>query len=497
MFRSLSFKLMAAMAALMLTVAGAILAASYTYLAQQQQANFEQEVERNLELINSSLLEPLFAYDFQQLEAIAESLVNTALIDQLEVTDHRDKPMTAAQVEDGTDPANQHRREGVDVVRDGDVIGRYNVVFSSEQMAQVLNNQVSLGVIMVVALLLASLVTLALLMHRIVLKPLNLITDNLTHIAEGGGDLTRRLPTDSGDEIAHLSHSYNQVIDQIASIIRGVVEVTNTFNQHVQHMSDAANESTYSAEEQLKQLEQASAAINQLSASAEEVARSSGETAERTRDTHDASSRGVSMVQSSQDNINRLTQQIETTAAKINSLKGSSQNIGKVIEVIRAIAEQTNLLALNAAIEAARAGEQGRGFAVVADEVRTLAQRTQNSTEEIEQIVLELQSHADEAHDAMEQNTQWAQQTVESGKEVQQVLESVQAHITTINDMNHQVATAAEEQSSVASEVNRFIESVFALSGKVSDNARTMSSSSDELLQENNELQRRMHNFKV
>ncbi|MCP8899063.1 methyl-accepting chemotaxis protein [Gilvimarinus xylanilyticus] len=495
MLRSLSTKLMVAMTALMLTVAALIMVASYYVNANQQQEAFDREVESNIELIHSSLLEPVFAYDFQQVEAIAESLVNTSLIDRLVVTDHRGKPLAEAGASRDTD--QQSRRSGLEIVRDGDVIGQYEVVFSTRQMQTVLANQMTMGLVIVVALVLAVLVAQALLTRRIIVRPLNLIADNLSAIAQGGGDLTRRLPTDSGDEIAHLADNYNRVIEQIASIIGGVVELTHTFDGHVRQMSAASDDTAHSTEQQMKELEQASAALNQLAASAEQVARSSGETADRTRDTQKASDEGTQVVGSSQANIQRLTAQIEATAHKIDSLKASSQNIGKVVEVIRAIAEQTNLLALNAAIEAARAGEQGRGFAVVADEVRTLAQRTQASTEEIEQIVAELQVDADQAHDAMTENTQWAEETVETGKRVEAVLASIQSHVTTINDMNHQVATAAEEQSAVANEVNQFITALSSLSETVSSHAHTMRSSSAKLLEENNELQERMHKFKI
>ncbi|MDO3383839.1 methyl-accepting chemotaxis protein [Gilvimarinus algae] len=495
MLRSLSTKLMAAMTALMLTVAALILMASYYVISAQQQAAFEKEVHNTVELINSSLLEPVFAYDFQQIEAIAESLVNTALIDRLVVTDHRGKALASA----GTAGSHSEQllRTGIEIQRDGDVIGQYDVTFSSRQVQTVLSNQLTMGLVIVAALVLAVLITQALLTRRIIVRPLNLISDNLAAIAKGGGDLTRRLPADSGDEIAHLADNYNRVIEQIASIIRGVVELTHTFDGHVRQMSDASDDTARSTEQQMRELEQASAALNQLAASAEQVARSSGETAERTRDTQAASDEGTQVVGSSQANIQRLTTQIEATAHKIDSLKASSQNIGKVVEVIRAIAEQTNLLALNAAIEAARAGEQGRGFAVVADEVRTLAQRTQSSTEEIENIVSKLQSDADQAHDAMTENTQWAEETVETGKRVEAVLASIQGHVTTINDMNHQVATAAEEQSAVANEVNQFITALSSLSETVSSHAHTMRSSSSKLLEENNELQERMHKFKI
>lgn len=495
--QSLSTKMMIAMTAIILVVAGIILFLSYRYMAQQQQASFDREVESGIELINSSLLEPVFAYDFQQIDAIADSLVNTATISQITVTDHRGKELASARADDPLSSASQLTRTDVEIVRDGDTVGRYDVVFSRQPMETVLASQLTMGLFIVIALMISVLATLYLLIRKIIVRPIALISTNLAQIARGGGDLTSRLPTDSGDEVAELAHHYNQVIDHIASIIRSVVEVTNTFNDHVRQMSEASASTAESSEQQLRELEQASTALHQLSASAEEVASSSGETAERTKDTNQSCTDGALVVRSSQENILKLTERIEQTAGKIDSLKASSQNIGKVMEVIRAIAEQTNLLALNAAIEAARAGEQGRGFAVVADEVRTLAQRTQTSTEEIESIVLQLQQDADQAHDSMEENIHWARETVESGKKVESVLENIKTHVTTINDMNHQIATAAEEQSAVAGEVSQFITAIFSLSEKVSGNAHTLSTSSDQLLQENNELQHRMHKFVI
>lgn len=496
--RSLTTKLMVTMTAIILVVAALILIASYQFMAREQRASFNQEVESGIELINSSLLEPVFAYDFQQIDAIANSLVNTANISQIAVVDHRGNELASARATGaGSRGDGAVTHQGVEIIREGDVIGQYDVTFSTQQMDAILSGQLTTGIFIVVALMIAVLLTLWILTQAIIVRPIALISANLAKIAQGGGDLTSRLPADSGDEVAELANNYNQVIEQIGDIIRGVVEVTNTFDEHVQQMSSASSNTAESTEQQLKELEQASAAINQLAASADEVARSSGETAERTKDTNKATVEGAAVVASSQNNIRKLTEQIEATANKIDSLKDSSQNIGRVMEVIRAIAEQTNLLALNAAIEAARAGDQGRGFAVVADEVRTLAQRTQSSTEEIAAIVLQLQEAADEAHDSMSTNTRWAQETVETGKKVEAVLESIQTHMATINDMNHQVATAAEEQSSVANEVNRFITAIFTLSEKVSGNAHTMRNSSSQLLQENNELQRRMHKFVI
>jgi len=493
--KSLTTKLMAAMTLTILVVAGFILIVSYQFMARTQQTSFDAEVESGLELINSSLLEPVFAYDFQQIDAIARSLVNTANISRIAITDHRGQDLASAGSEGTAVLASRVSREAVEIVREGDVIGYYDVDFSTQQMAMVLGNQLATGFAIAVSLMVAVLLTLFVLMRRIVVRPISTVSTNLAQIARGGGDLSSRLNSEGRDEVAQLADHYNQVMDHIAETLKSVVEVTETFDTHVQQMSEASRDASSSTQQQLQELEQAAAAINQLAASADEVASSSNETAERTRDTSEATEKGTQVVHSSQKNIQQLTRQIEQTANKIDSLKDSSQNIGKVIEVIRAIAEQTNLLALNAAIEAARAGDQGRGFAVVADEVRTLAQRTQTSTEEIEQIVLQLQAAADEAHDSMETNTRWARETEETGQQVEAVLESIRSHVGIINDMNHQVASAAEQQSASANEVSRFITSLFTLSEKVSGNAGLMRDSASQLLQENNELQDRMRKF--
>ncbi len=497
MKRSLSTKLMLALTVIIIVVAALILAINYQVIASEQQKRFEDDTAAQIELINSSMLEPVFSYDFQQIEAISKSLVNTAIITSIKITDHRGKDMAKAIETSGGDHAEKAEITGNKIVRDGETIGLYDIVFSKNQMETVLSSQVQSSIFIVLLLMGACLGTVFLLSRKLIVSPVADVSSSLAEIAAGGGDLTRRLSTASGDEIAELANNFNRVMEQISGIIRNVTVVTDQVSSNVHVMSSATDDTVSSTGQQLKEIEQIAAALNQLSASAEEVARSAGETATRTKEASKAAEDGTKVMSSSQETITRLTGQIEATAGKIQVLKDNSENIGSVMEVIRSIAELTNLLALNAAIEAARAGEQGRGFAVVADEVRSLAQKTQNSTEEIESIITQLQKAADEAHVSMNTSIESVQETIETPTRVENTLESIRENVTTINDMNHQIATASGEQSAVANEVSKIITAIYSLSEKVAGNASVVSENATELARESAELKEQMGSFKV
>lgn len=494
--RSLSTKLMIALSVAMVAAALVVLMVAYKVIQTQQHESFEANIQSQINLANSAFMEAVFAYDFQQIEAIAKSFVNTDLVTEIKVFDHRGKNLATA-VESGTDLAPKESRTGVEIVRENEVIGRYDIVFSTRTEAAILAQQIKISAIVVVMLLIASLTTVYLLSRRLVINPVNEISKSLLAIAAGGGDLTRRLPTDSGDEVAALAHNFNRVMEQIGAIIKNVIVVTEKVRNNVRVVAGATDSTVSSTGQQLKEIEQIAAALQELSHSADEVARHAGATADRTRETARFAEQGSQVVTSSRDTVTRLTEQIRGTAQKISTLKQNSENIGSVMEVIRSIAEQTNLLALNAAIEAARAGEQGRGFAVVADEVRSLAQKTQSSTQEIGSIIVQLQRAADEAHQAMNTSITSVQETLETSTKVEESLNRIRANIDTINEMNHQIATASDEQSSVANEVSKNITAIHSLSERVSGNAQVILQNSTQLEGEGVELKRQMDSFKI
>jgi methyl-accepting chemotaxis protein len=382
-------------------------------------------------------------------------------------------------------------------LKDGQKIGSYDLTFSTRTLQSALHGQVVNNLVVVGLLLLASIVVVFILTKSLILAPVAEVPRSLAGIADGGGDLTRRLPTHNQDEVAELAHNFNRVLEHISHIIRNVVNVNEKVRSNVSTMSVATESTVHSTGQQLREIELVAAAVEELSASANEIARHAGETAERTKTASLLAEEGNDIVKDSLDNVNRLTGQIESTAQKIQVLKNNSVNIGSVVEVIRAIAEQTNLLALNAAIEAARAGEQGRGFAVVADEVRSLAQKTRASTEEIESIVAQLQRATDEAHQSMNTSTSSAKETIVTASKVGSALDKIRANISVINDMNHQIATASHEQNTVVNEVSKNVVAIHALSEKVSKNAQIVDQSGNLLALESSELHKELSSFKL
>ncbi|MGL4937281.1 methyl-accepting chemotaxis protein [Shewanella sp.] len=301
--------------------------------------------------------------------------------------------------------------------------------------------------------------------NRMVL-PIKNMADNLNDIAQGEGDLTKRLTVNGADEIAQLGQSFNLFVDKLQTIIGDVADAT----AKVTNAAHAIHAQTKVMSSQLishnNETDQVVTAITEMSSTASEVAQNTTQVAEATQAATGDVANAQCCVDASLEEIATLMEQINHAAGSIQSLSAQSQKINSVLSVIGGIAEQTNLLALNAAIEAARAGEQGRGFAVVADEVRSLASRTQASTLEINEMLSALHKLVSQAVKTMEESQQSCVRSVNSSRAISESLGSVTSAVTAINDMSTQIATAATEQSSVTEEINR---NVYAIQEIVND----------------------------
>ncbi len=490
--KSLLTRLMLTLSAIMVLISIAMMVVNYRLVASELQAEFEHDSQVMIDLASSSLQEAVFAYDFQQIQAIVDSLINTSLITAIDIVDHRGQALGSGQSGQG-----QVHLTALPLGSDGNQIGQFDLSLSTADMERLLANQVRQNIIVVSILLAVSLLTVFILTKKLMLGPVAEVTRSLASIADGGGDLSRRLPTERGDEVAALAHNFNRVMEHIAQIIRDVIDVTDQVDKNVHAMTKATDSTAQASAQQTQQIEQIATALQELSASAEEVARNASDTAEHTRQTSELADESDRAVTSSSVAVQQLTEQIEATASRIQVLQDSSGSIGSVMEVINTIAEQTNLLALNAAIEAARAGEQGRGFAVVADEVRALAQKTQNSTEEIGQIVTQLQRAADEAHESMRNSVNSVQETSTSSAKVAESLGAMREKIDRINDMNHHIASASQQQNAVAAEVSKIITTIQSLAENMFQDAQVVRDNSTELARESIELNNQLNNFKL
>lgn len=345
------------------------------------------------------------------------------------------------------------------------------------------------------ALVIGTLIALAI--SRSICGPLRKTTDAMNNIAQGEGDLTQRLVSIGKDEVAELAVAFNRFAEKVQSMVVQVSSSTSQLASAAEQMSVITDETQQSVQEQHSQIEQVAAAINEMAATAQEVANSAANAAEAAHNADDESNQGRRVVQETIDTIDSLASDIGQAVGVINQLEENSTNIGGVLEVIRGIAEQTNLLALNAAIEAARAGEQGRGFAVVADEVRTLAHRTQKSTQEIQSMIEGLQLGARNAVEVMQKSSHRSQLCVEKAASAGTSLTSITGSVTQINEMNLQIAAAAEEQTSVAEEINRNVMLISTLVEGSASGAGQTSASSIELTRLASQLQTLVGQFKI
>ncbi len=315
--------------------------------------------------------------------------------------------------------------------------------------------------------------------------------------AAAQGNLAIRADDSTDDEVGNLARQLNEVLSgfqKSISEIRGAVASLVRITGEVAQFSSETNEGV---QRQHSETELVATAVNEMTATVQEIARNSMHTATSANDGNDAATSGRRIVAQAIESMDVLSQQVDRAVGVLQKLKTDSDKIGVVLDVIRSIAEQTNLLALNAAIEAARAGEQGRGFAVVADEVRTLAQRTQQSTREIQDMIQRLQSGVGEVASTMEQGQQQTKATVQKVSEAGTSLDAITNAVGAINDMSTQIATTTEEQSRTTEEINRNVATISSVADRVAATAERAARSTQEMSELTRQLDRLVQRFKL
>lgn len=432
-------------------------------MVTEAQASYEKLIEGADEKATYNQFLQLVA-QYRQLEDRMRSLSRANKIDELET-------LLNADLQDNSDQMNVILTKLVD-------INTQQMTIANAEGA----DQYSLAFNMVVGLLIIATfltVLFAWLLTNSITHPVSEALLVAEDIAEG--NLTRQIKVEGSDEIGRLLKAMQKMQAKLRDTLHHISGSATQLASAAEELNTVTDESARGLAQQNKEIEQAATAVNQMTTAVEEVARNAVSTSDASKNATTSASDGRELVMETVGAIERMSGDVQSTAELIGNLANESRDIGKVLDVIRGLADQTNLLALNAAIEAARAGEAGRGFAVVADEVRALAHRTQQSTSEIERMIGSIQGGTEQAVNSMRNSTERAESTLNIAKGAGLALDTINVAIVQINERNLVIASAAEEQAQVAREVDRNLVNIRDLSVQSATGATQTSSASNEL----------------
>ena len=330
---------------------------------------------------------------------------------------------------------------------------------------------------------------------RSISRPLSRVNHMLNIMAEG--NLTERVDYDAQDEFGELATNTNKLTVNLRKLIEGIANRATQLATAAEQSSNVSDETTNAIEEQRRQIEQVATATQEMNNTASEMADGADQALREIQHSDDEAKRVRQISDKNRSTIEQLAHEIQGASQVIDQLSENSSNIGGILDVIRGIADQTNLLALNAAIEAARAGEQGRGFAVVADEVRTLASRTQESTEEIQDMIESLQTDSKRAVEVMNRGREQAELSVQQSDEAAQALQSITESVHQASDSSNHIANAAQEQSRTAHDISERLESIVSIAEQTASGSKQTAQASNEVAKLADELQDSIKSFRV